>query len=161
MIKFNHSFKTGISFGLTSGIVTTLGLMMGLYSSTNSKMVVIVGILTIAFADSLSDAAGIHISEESENKHSVKEIWQSTFFTFLAKLIFTLTFLIPVLIFSLNLAIYLNMIYGLFVLIIFSFFLAKSQNKNKFSVILEHLILVLLVLIITHYLGKLVNYYLG
>ena len=78
-----HSKKIGISFGLTSGLITTLGLMTGLYSGTNSKLVVIGGILTIAFADSLSDSLGIHISEESENKHTHKEIWESTFFTFI------------------------------------------------------------------------------
>ncbi|GAI31399.1 unnamed protein product, partial [marine sediment metagenome] len=36
-----HSIKTGFSFGLTSGIITTLGLMVGLHSSTGSKLVVI------------------------------------------------------------------------------------------------------------------------
>jgi len=50
-----RSFRIGFSFGLTSGIITTLGLMVGLYSSTNSQLVVIGGILTIAIADSLSD----------------------------------------------------------------------------------------------------------
>jgi hypothetical protein len=62
-----HSWKVGLSFGLTSGIITTLGLMVGLNSSTNSKLVVIGGIMTIAIADSPSDALGIHVSEESEN----------------------------------------------------------------------------------------------
>jgi hypothetical protein len=51
-----ESLKTGITFGLTSGTITTQGLMIGLYSGTNSRGVVIGGILTIAIADSLSDA---------------------------------------------------------------------------------------------------------
>ena len=68
-IIMKHSIKVGFSFGLTSGIITTLGLMIGLNSSTNSSIVVIGGILTIAIADSLSDAIGIHIAEESENIH--------------------------------------------------------------------------------------------
>ena len=45
------SFKTGLSFGLTSGVITTLGLMVGLHSGTHSRTVVIDGILTIAIAD--------------------------------------------------------------------------------------------------------------
>ena len=77
-----HSLKVGFSFGLTSGIITTLGLLTGLNSSTNSKLVVIGGILTIAIADAFSDALGIHVSEESENKHTSREIWESTFFYF-------------------------------------------------------------------------------
>ena len=69
-----HSLRVGFSFGITSGIITTLGLMVGLNSSTRSGLVVIGGILTIAIADAFSDALGIHISEESENRHTAKEI---------------------------------------------------------------------------------------
>ncbi|UCE51174.1 MAG: hypothetical protein JSV31_18140 [Desulfobacterales bacterium] len=45
------SLRTGISFGLTSAVITTLGLMVGLHSGTHSKIVVLAGILTIAIAD--------------------------------------------------------------------------------------------------------------
>ena len=65
-----HSLEVGLSFGITSGIITTLGLMVGLHSGTHSKVTVIGGILTIAIADSFSDALGIHISEESEGIHT-------------------------------------------------------------------------------------------
>ncbi len=41
MIFMKHSIKTGVSFGLTSGIITTLGLMVGLNSSTHSRIAVI------------------------------------------------------------------------------------------------------------------------
>jgi hypothetical protein len=68
------SIKKGFSFGLTSSIITTLGLIVGLHSSTHSKLIIVGGILIIAVADALSDALGIHISEEAENKHSVREI---------------------------------------------------------------------------------------
>ncbi|KKK69804.1 hypothetical protein LCGC14_2930360, partial [marine sediment metagenome] len=50
-----HTIKTGFSFGLTSGIITTLGLMVGLSSGTKSRLAVIGGVLIIAIADSLSD----------------------------------------------------------------------------------------------------------
>lgn len=107
-----HTIKTGISFGLTSGIITTLGLMVGLHSGTHSKLVVIGGVLTIAIADAFSDALGIHISEESENKHSAKEIWEATIATFLAKFVFAMTFMIPLLLFKLATAIIVSVIWG-------------------------------------------------
>lgn len=44
------SLRTGISFGLTSAVITTLGLMVGLHSGTGSKLVVLGGVLTIAIA---------------------------------------------------------------------------------------------------------------
>ncbi|MCK5112976.1 MAG: hypothetical protein KAQ84_05480, partial [Thermoplasmatales archaeon] len=75
--------KTGFSFGLTSGIITTLGLIVGLHSGTHSRIVIIGGIITIAIADAFSDSVGIHISEESEGKHNSREIWESTISTLL------------------------------------------------------------------------------
>ena len=85
-----HSLQVGLSFGLTSAIITTLGLMVGLNSGTHSRLAVLGGILTIALADAFSDATGIHVSEESENKHSTREVWESTIATFLSKLFFSL-----------------------------------------------------------------------
>ena len=64
------SYRTGLSFGLTSGIITTLGLIVGLNGSTHSKFAVIGGILTIAIADAFSDALGIHVSQESQDLQS-------------------------------------------------------------------------------------------
>ena len=58
-----HSVTVGLSFGLTSGIITTLGLMVGLYSGTHSRLAVLGGILTIAIADSFSDALGYVIGQ--------------------------------------------------------------------------------------------------
>ena len=77
-----HSLTVGFSFGMTSGIITTLGLMVGLNAGTQSKLAVIGGILTIAIADAFSDALGIHISEESEGRHTHKQIWAATLATF-------------------------------------------------------------------------------
>ncbi|MCK5698527.1 MAG: VIT1/CCC1 transporter family protein [Candidatus Aenigmarchaeota archaeon] len=149
----NHSMKIGLCFGLTSGIITTLGLMIGLYSSTNSKLVVLGGILTIAIADAFSDALGIHISEESENTHTTKEIWQSTIATFLSKFLFALTFIIPLILLELDTAIIVSVIWGLSVLSILSYSLAREQKAKPWKVIGEHLIIALIVIILTHYAG--------
>jgi len=149
-----HSLKTGLSFGLTSGIITTLGLMVGLHSGTHSKLVVIGGILTIAIADAFSDALGIHVSEESENRHTTKEIWESTICTFVAKFIFAITFIVPVLLFPLATAIMVSVVWGLSMLAIFSFYIAKDQREKPWKVIGEHLLIAMVVIIITHYVGE-------
>lgn len=148
-----HSLKTGFSFGSTSGIITTLGLMVGLHSGTHSRIVVISGILTIAIADAFSDALGIHMSEESENKHTTKEIWESTLMTFFAKFFFALTFLIPVLLFSLSAAIIISVLWGLLLITIFSFAMGKEQKTNPWHVAGEHLLIAIVVIIITHLVG--------
>jgi VIT1/CCC1 family predicted Fe2+/Mn2+ transporter len=148
-----HSLNKGISFGLTSGIITTLGLIMGLHSGTHSKPVIMGGILIIAIADAFSDALGIHISEESENKHADKEIWEATIATFFSKFIFASTFIIPILLFELSTAIIVAVIWGLSLLSLFSYFIAKAQNATPWKVILEHFIIGTLVILITHFIG--------
>ncbi len=148
-----HSLKTGFSFGITSGIITTLGLMVGLHSGTGSKLVVIGGVLTIAIADAFSDALGIHISEESEDKHTTREIWESTVSTFFSKFVLALTFIIPVLLIKLSTAIMINIIWGLSILCVLSFSIAKEQKTKPWKVVLEHLIIALVVIVITHYVG--------
>lgn len=148
-----NSLRKGISFGLTSGIITTLGLMVGLHSGTHSRSVVIGGILTIAIADAFSDALGIHISVEFENANSPKKIWAATIATFISKLIFALTFIIPIIIFQLPIAIIVSLIWGMSMLALLSYAIAKDRNENPFKVISEHLFIACTVVIITHLLG--------
>ena len=150
----NHSVKTGISFGLTSGVITTMGLMVGLNSGTHSRLAVLGGILTIAVADAFSDALGIHIAEESENTHTSWEIWQATIATLISKFLFALTFAVPVLLLDLSTAVAVSVVYGLTVLAVLSYFLARDQKENPMKVIAEHLGIAVAVIVITHLTGK-------
>ncbi|MBN1494445.1 hypothetical protein JW911_01760 [Candidatus Peregrinibacteria bacterium] len=152
-MRLRQSLKTGLSFGLTSGIITTIGLMVGLEAGTNSRLVVIGGILTIAIADAFSDALGIHLAKESENKHSMKAIWEATFTTFLAKFFIALTFLAPVMLLSLITAIIVSVIWGLSLLAILSYYLARMEKIQAWRVIGEHLSIAILVIFITHLVG--------
>jgi len=147
------SLRTGISFGLTSAVITTLGLMVGLHSGTHSKMVVLAGILTIAIADAFSDALGIHVSEEAENQHTIKQIWAATVSTFLAKFIFAMTFVVPVIVFPLSTAIVISLIWGLSILSLLSHFIAKSQSEPAWKIVGEHLMIAIVVIGITHWVG--------
>jgi len=152
-----RAFRVGFSFGLPSGIVTTLGIMVGLNSITQSRLVVIGGILTIALADSFSDAMGIHFSQESENSISHKEVWKSTFYTLLSKFIFSSMFIIPVLIFDLTIAIIISVIIGLYLIFLISLIIARDRNDNPVKVISEHIAITLFVIFITNYVGILIS----
>lgn len=147
------SWKTGISFGLTSGVITTLGLMVGLHSGSHSRTVVIGGILTIAIADAMSDALGIHVSEESKNSAPMSQIWEATFATFAAKFVVSATFLVPVICAPLDLAIVISVAWGLLLLTALSFFIAQAQAIAPWKVIGEHLFIALCVVAITHAVG--------
>ncbi len=116
-------------------------------------MVVIGGILVIAIADAFSDALGIHISEESEKKHSPREIWESTISTFFSKFVFALIFIVPILLFELLVAVIVSIVLGLSMLGFLSFIMAKERKVKPWKVVMEHLIIGLAVIITTHYIG--------
>ena len=145
------SYRIGLGFGLTSGVITTLGLMVGLYSSTNSKLVVIGGILSIAIADALSDAMGIHVSQET-TKQSLRKVWEATIATFLSKFIFALTFLAPIFLVELQTAIIIGIIWGFFLIVASTLFL--NSHKHKTKQVIEHTLMTALVIIITYFVGQ-------
>lgn len=147
------ALRTGISFGLTSAVITTLGLMVGLHSGTRSKIVVLAGILTIAIADAFSDALGIHVSEEADNTNTTKQVWGATIVTFLTKFLFAMTFIVPVLLFSLSTAIIVSLVWGLSILSVLSYTIAKSQGESPWKIVGEHLVIAALVITVTHWVG--------
>ncbi len=148
------SLKTGVSFGVTSGVITTLGLMVGLHSGTHSQLAVLGGIVTIAIADAFSDALGIHISEEAKNNGPAWEVWESTMATFAAKFVIAMSFAVPVLIFELDTAIRVSVLWGLSLLAVLSFLLARAQGIPSWKVIGEHVAIAVCVIAVTHYLGE-------
>ena len=145
--------RTGISFGLTSAVISILGLMIGLHSGTGSKTVVLAGVLTIAIADAFADALGIHISEESENVHTTRQIWNTTIATFMTKFFFTLTFVVPVLFLPLFTAIIVSLMWGFSILTVLSYLIAKAQGKRPWKIIVEHVMIAIVVIAITHLVG--------
>lgn len=149
-----QSLKTWLAFGITSWIITTLGLMVWLSFWTNLKIAVIGGILTIAVADAFSDALGIHVSQESDKKNKKKEIWESTASTFVAKFLVAITFIVPVLIFSsLLTATIVSSIWWLGLLSMLSRYIAEKQKENPLHVIWEHISIAMLVIVITYFVG--------
>jgi len=151
------SIKVGLSFGLTSGIITTLGLMVGLYSGTQSKIPVIGGILTIAIADAFSDALGIHISQESEEKTTLRQVWESTIATFFSKFFFALIFVIPVVVLPLREAVIVSGIIGVFILTAANYLIAQQEKKNKLEIIVGHIIITLVVVLATFLTGRIIK----
>ena len=146
-----HKLRS-MGFGVTSGVITTLGLMSGLNAATNSKLVVLGGIISIAVADALSDALGIHISEESVSNDK-KTVWESTILTFLFKFFVALTFTVPVLICPLDLSIIVNIVWGFLLITLLSGFLANRKKENALFAILEHLSIATFVIIVTRLVG--------
>ena len=145
--------RTGLFFGATSGVITTIGLIVGLNSGTQSVIAVLGGILVIAVADAMSDALGIHLAEESDPNTDHHHVWSATIMTFITKFVFSISFAIPLLLLPLGPAVIASVIWGLFVIVVLSFFLARSQGEAPLFIIGEHLAIAILVIIFSHYIG--------
>lgn len=148
------SIRKGLSFGLTSGVITTLGMVVGVNASTSSRLAVIAAIISIAIADAFSDAVAMHVSEESEGVHTRKDVWEATMATFLTKFAFAMTFVIPIWFLALDIAVLIDIIWGLLIMTVFNTFLARSQEERVLRVVFEHLTIAIVVVLITYTAGS-------
>jgi VIT1/CCC1 family predicted Fe2+/Mn2+ transporter len=145
--------RTGLFFGATSGVITTLGLVVGLKAGTESLPAVLGGIFVIAFADAMSDALGIHLAEEANPDADASRVWAATVSTFLTKFVFALSFAVPLLLLPLAAAVYASVAWGLFVIAVLSLQLARSQGASVLGVLAEHLVIAMLVVFLSHWIG--------
>jgi VIT1/CCC1 family predicted Fe2+/Mn2+ transporter len=159
--KYLHQVTTAVSFGLTSGVISAIGMIVGLNSATSSKVTVIAGIMIMAIADGLADAAGMHLSEEAETdrgraKHTRKEVWITTLLTLFSVVGVVITFVIPILIFALGTAVLIAIGWGLLLLVILNYYIARVKNENPARLIFEHLLLAVALILISDLVGVLI-----
>ena len=160
--KYSHQLLTGISFGLTSAVITSLGMIVGLNSATSSRLAVGAGIIVMAVADGLADAMGLHLAEESEIengkvKHTSKEVWLTTAVTFFSVSGFCSTFAIPILLFPMKLAVFLAISWGMLLLVILNFYIARIKKERPLKLILQHILLAIFVIAISYEIGNLIK----
>jgi VIT1/CCC1 family predicted Fe2+/Mn2+ transporter len=149
----NKGARTGVFFGATSGVITTIGLIAGLNAGTNSLVAVLGGILVVAVADAMSDAMGIHLAQESDPESTTDHIWAATFWTFGTKLVVALTFALPLLWFPLQIAVAVAVGWGLLVITLLSIILARVQHAPVLHVVTEHLLIAVAVVAVSHFIG--------
>jgi VIT1/CCC1 family predicted Fe2+/Mn2+ transporter len=149
----NKGARTGIFFGATSGVITTIGLIVGLHAGTQSLVAVLGGILVVAVADAMSDAMGIHLAQEADPDSTHDHIWAATIWTFVTKLIVALTFALPLLWLPLQTAVMVCVTWGLLVITLLSIYLARIQRVNALHVITEHLGIAIVVVTVSYFIG--------
>ncbi|MEI8061612.1 MAG: hypothetical protein WCG99_04975 [Candidatus Berkelbacteria bacterium] len=146
------SIRKGLGFGLTSGIIATLGMMIGLNQGTHSTTVVLAGIGVIAVTDALSDAVAVFMADETELKPEVS-IWQESLSTFFSKFLIGVSFALPVIFMDLSDAVIFSIIYGLILITILSYFVAKSEKRPVVKIVLGHLAATVVVVIVSALVG--------
>ena len=145
--------RTGLFFGATSGVITTLGLMVGLEAGTQSLAAVFGGVVVIAVSDSMSDAMGIHLSQEADPQSTRGHIWAATLSTFVTKFLVAISFALPLLFMPLRQAVVVGALWGLIIISVMSFVLARLQQAPVWRAVGEHLAIALAVIAVSHYVG--------
>ena len=144
---------TKFSFGTTSAIVTSLAFIIGLSESINSKLAIITSLLLFAIADNISDSLGLHIFQESDLKKP-KVVSVSTFSNFFTRLLVVIIFILLVAFLPIDYAVIVSIIYGISLLSILSYFIAKEQKSNPYLSILGHVAIAILVIVISFFLRE-------
>jgi vacuolar iron transporter family protein len=147
--------QTRFSFGATSAIITNLGIITGLDTLSNPKLSIIGALLVIALADNLSDSFGIHIYQESEHL-SKKEVWLSTLTNFFTRLFVSSTFIALIVLLPIKVAAVCSIIWGLLILTVMTYAIAKQRKMSPYSAIFAHTIVAVFVVASSHFIGAFV-----
>ena len=134
------------SFGATSAVITGLAVIIGLSRSANPVIGITTALVVIAIADNISDSFGIHIHQESQ-RESVKEVRKTTFTNFVTRVAVVSVFVLLVILLPLKAAVALSMFFGIAVISIISYFIAKEQKAKPHRIVFQHLLITALVII--------------
>ena len=145
--------QTKFSFGVTSAIITNLGLIVGLEALSHAKVSIVSAILVIALADNIADSFGIHIYQESECK-AAREVWLSTMTNFLARFFVSISFIILVLLLPIHIAVVCSVFYGLLLLAVMSYSIAKCRDVHPYYAVIEHLTIASVVIVASKIVSK-------
>jgi hypothetical protein len=160
--KENHGLQ-GMTFGAMDALINVLGIIVGL-GVIGNRAVVVIGLLVAGIANSLGNAAGFHVSEETEGIHTRREVWMSTILSFAGTFIVTLLLVIPILFLNLHQAIVSSILLGMVVIVLVGSFIGKRfkyGRKGTFKLICEYLVLSFVVIVIAFYLGQFAAQMLG
>ena len=149
----------GLTFGVVDGVITVLGILAGLYV-LGDRMAVVAGMLVAGLADSFANAVGIHISQETEGKHSSKEVMMSTSLAFLATFIVTLILVVPHFFMPLQNASFVSVALGLVFITGVGYFIGKRLEKGHLKtgkLIAEYLMMTILVIAASYIIVTLVR----
>lgn len=163
ILKFlrDISDKTkNFAFGITSGVMTTLGVIIGVWFGTKDRLSVLSGIFSIAAADSFSDAMAMYTEEKMEYGSSEATSLKKAMLTFLSKSIISLTFVIPFILFSdnnLKFAVMADFLWGSFLISIFAVQIAAIEYSSTLKKILKQIFLAIIIIILALIGGKVVK----
>ena len=134
------------SFGATSAVITGLAVIVSLSRTANPVIGITTALVVIAIADNVSDSFGIHVHQESQ-KESVAEVRKTTFTNFATRVAVVSVFVLLVMLLPVNAAVALSISFGIAVISVISYFIAKEREAKPYIIIFQHLLITVLVII--------------
>ena len=141
-----------ISFGGTAAIVTSMGLIMGLDAAASSAQSIVSALLIVALADNLSDSLSVHVYQEAEKLES-REAFHSTLANFVTRLLVALSFVVLVVALPRDLLATVTVPWGFLLLALLTFRIARERGARVDKEIAKHVVVAVIVLVISRWLG--------
>jgi predicted adenylyl cyclase CyaB len=151
-----HDKVGELAFGITSGILTTVGILVGVFWATASQLSVVAAIVSVAVADSCSDAFGMYMARVSERGTPRRLALRHALATLAGKAFLPLTFLVPLLALPLDAAVWVDLGWGALALALLSAEQAVVDQQSITRRIARNLGLALLITVNSMLAGLLV-----
>lgn len=155
----NADYLQGLYFGIISGIITVLGLIIGLRAGTMSKKAILSGILAISVSDTFADGFALYTSKKAEKTEDKSYgPLKSGIIVVITKLLLAMSFLLPVLFIpDIDTSAVVCLIWGCIVILVSVGYLSILRNENIIVNTSKYLVLTLFIVCITHYSGVKMN----
>jgi vacuolar iron transporter family protein len=147
---------TKFSYGGTAAVITDLALIMTLHATPNARSQIISGVLVIALADNISDALAIHVYQDAADRDRRRSV-VNTLWNFLARLLVSLVFIALVVVLPMPTAAIASGAFGLAVLALITYEIARDQRANPWLMITEHVLVAVVVITASNYLGRFIS----
>jgi hypothetical protein len=140
------------SFGGTSAIVTSMGLIIGLGAAGGGTATTVSALLIAGFADNMTDSLSIHMYQESERLEE-RTAFRTTLTNFAARILAALSFVAIVLALPAESAQLAALLWGCLLLAAVSYALARERDVYPLLEVVKHLGVALLVIAASRLIG--------
>ncbi len=147
-------YISSIVLGLNDALVEITGTLAGLtFVLRNSITIGVAGVITGAAA-SLSMTASEYLSQRAESKKSSSSPIKASFYTFMAYFAVVFVLVVPFFFFkSYSSAFLTSILFGVFVILIFSFFVSMVQGRTFGKIFIEMFLVAGSVALISFFIG--------
>jgi hypothetical protein len=141
------------SFGCTSAIVTSMGVIIGLGAATARTATIVSSLLIFAVPDNISDSPSIHMHQAAERLDE-RSASRATLTNFVARLLIALSFVMIVMLLAYPYAGIVGLVWGFLLLTGVSYTLALARGVSTMPEIGKHLGVAVLVIAASRAIGS-------